>query len=198
MFHDIPTVILDRMYYLENRDQEEMQGKIDIKHYDKLRQIPPETGRFISLLAASAPNGQWVEIGTSAGYSTLWLILACMQLNKKISTFELDQQKIALAKETFASAQVEQYVDLIPGDVFEHLPSYTNISLCFLDTEKELYADCYEIAVSNMVSGGILLADNVISHQTDLQPMIDHVIADQRVDSLVVPIGQGILLCRKR
>ena len=108
MFHHIPTMILDRMHYLENRDKEEMQGKIVVvNHYDKLRQIPPETGRFISLLAASAPNGIWIEIGTSAGYSTLWLILACMQLSKKITTFELDQQKIKLAKETFALAQSE-------------------------------------------------------------------------------------------
>ena len=48
-----------------------------------------------------------------------------------------------------------------------------------------------------MVSGGILMADNVISHQSDLQPMIDRALGDTRVDSLVVPIGQGILLCRK-
>jgi hypothetical protein len=48
-----------------------------------------------------------------------------------------------------------------------------------------------------MVSGGILMADNVISHQSDLQPMIDRALGDTRVDSLVVPIGQGILLYRK-
>jgi len=172
-------------------------GQINIKHFDKLRQIPQETGRFISLLAASSPNGQWIEIGTSAGYSTLWLALACMYLKTKITTFELDPQKITLAKNTFASAQVEQYVELVPGDVFDHLPSYIDISLCFLDTEKELYADCYDIVIPNMMPGGILLADNVISHQSDLQPMIDRALGDKRVDSLVVPIGQGILLCKK-
>ena len=197
MFHDIPAVILARMNYLENRDREEMSSQVNIKHFDKLRQIPPETGQFISLLAASSPKGQWIEIGTSAGYSTLWLALACKWLKNKITTFELDHQKIALAKETFASAQVEQYVELIQGDVFDYLPSYKDVSLCFLDTEKELYADCYDIVIPNMVPGGILLADNVMSHQTDLQPMIDRALGDKRVDSLVVPIGQGILLCKK-
>ena len=197
MFHDIPTAILDRMAYLENRDKDEMLGQINIKHYDKLRQIPPETGRFISLLAASAPNGQWIEIGTSAGYSTLWLALACMHLNTKITTFELDPQKISLAKETFALAQTEKYIELVTGDVFDHLANYKDISLCFLDTEKELYGDCYEVVIPNMIPGGILLADNVTSHQTDLQPMINRALMDKRVDSLVVPIGQGILLCKK-
>ena len=198
MFHNIPVSILDRMHYLENRDREEMLGQINIKHFDKLRQIPPETGRFLSLLAAtSQPSGRWLEIGTSAGYSTLWLALACKIMKNKITSFELDPQKIVLAKETFALAQVEEYIDLVQGDVFDYLPNYHDISLCFLDTEKELYTDCYEIVVPNMVSGGILLADNVISHQSDLQPMIDHALKDTRVDSLVVPIGQGILLCRK-
>jgi caffeoyl-CoA O-methyltransferase len=197
MFHDIPAAILERMNYLENRDSEEMSGQINIKHFDKLRQIPPETGRFISLLAASSLNSQWIEIGTSAGYSTLWLALACMHLKMRITTFELDPKKIALAKETFASAQIEQYVELVPGNVFDNLPNYKDISLCFLDTEKELYADCYDIVIPNMMPGGILLADNVISHQSDLQPMIDRALGDKRVDSLVVPIGQGILLCKK-
>jgi caffeoyl-CoA O-methyltransferase len=198
MFHNIPTAILERMKYLENRDREEMSGKIDIKHFDKLRQIPSETGRFISLLAAtSSPNGQWIEIGTSAGYSTLWLTLACKHLKNKITTFELDPYKISLAKETFASAQVEEYVELVQGNVFDYLSSYKDLSLCFLDTEKELYVDCYDIVISNMVPGGILMADNVVSHQSDLQPMIDRALEDKRVDSLVVPIGQGILLCRK-
>ncbi len=197
MFHDIPVAILERMNYLENRDREEMSGQINIKHFDKLRQIPPETGRFISLLAASSLNSQWIEIGTSAGYSTLWLALACMHLKARITTFELDPKKISLAKETFASAQIEQYVELVPGNVFDYLPNYNDISLCFLDTEKELYADCYDIVIPNMMPGGILLADNVISHQSDLQPMIDRALGDKRVDSLVVPIGQGILLCKK-
>ena len=48
-----------------------------------------------------------------------------------------------------------------------------------------------------MVPGGILLADNVVSHQADLQPMIDSALRDDRVDALVIPIGQGILLCKK-
>jgi caffeoyl-CoA O-methyltransferase len=197
MFHDIPFKIIERMNYLENRDKNEMSGQINVKHFNKLRQIPPETGQFISLIATNSPKGQWLEIGTSGGYSTLWLSLACKQLNTKITTFELDPEKIILAKESFSLAQVEEYIDLVPGDVFDYLPNYTDISLCFLDTEKELYVDCYETVIPNMVSGGILLADNVISHQSDLQPMIDQALKDKRVDALIVPIGQGILLCRK-
>lgn len=185
------------MEYLEEQDKDEMAGKKDIRHFDKLRQIPPETGKFISLIAATSPEGRWIEIGTSAGYSTLWLSLACKQRNTSILTFELDEKKIELAKESFRQSDVERYVSLVPGNVFDHLSHCKDISFCFLDTEKELYTDCYEIVISNMTSGGILLADNVISHQDDLQPMIDLAYSDDRVDSMIIPVGQGILMCRK-
>ena len=77
MYGTIPQVILDRMRYLEAADaRDRADGTPRMK---RLRQITPETGKFIALLAAAAPKGRWVEIGTSAGYSTLWLALACRE-----------------------------------------------------------------------------------------------------------------------
>ena len=76
-------------------------------------------------------------------------------------------------------------------------PGLDNISFCFLDAEKELYADCYELVVPNLVPGGILVADNAISHAETLQPMLDRALSDERVDALIVPIGMGELVCRK-
>ena len=198
MFHSIPSVILERMSYLEGLDKAQRSGKIDLKRVAKLCQIPPETGRFISLMAASAPRGQWLELGTSAGYSALWLSLACKQLHKKLTTFEGAEQHIALAKETFLCTKLSEYIELVAGNLFEFLPSYNDISFCFLDTSNEIYADCYDIVIPNMRPGGILLADNAISHQTELQFVIDRALEDTRVDSMVVPIGKGVLMCRKK
>jgi len=198
VFHDIPISVLNRIEYLENIDNKERTEEICVERFNRLRQIPPETGRFIALMAAASPKGNWIEIGTSAGYSTLWLTLACKCLGTKITTFELDPEKIRMAKETFMLSDVEKHVELVPGNALNHLPDYTEISFCFLDTEKELYSDCYDIVIPNMVPGGILLADNVISHQSGLQSMIDKAQADRRVDSVIVPIGQGILMCRKK
>jgi caffeoyl-CoA O-methyltransferase len=80
MFHRIPGEIQERMRYLELLDQKEREQKRPL--LQRLRQIPPETGRFIALLAATAPEGTCLEIGTSAGYSTLWLALACREPSK--------------------------------------------------------------------------------------------------------------------
>lgn len=84
------------------------------------------------------------------------------------------------------------------GDALDHLPNYKNIAFCFLDGEKEVYERCYEEVVTRMVQGGILVADNAINHQATLQPMLDRVFHDDRVDALIVPIGKGELICRRR
>jgi predicted O-methyltransferase YrrM len=99
----------------------------------RLRQIPRETGQFIALLAASAPVGTWMEIGTSAGYSSLWLALACRQVGKKIITFEVLPEKAALAEQSFRLAEVEDVVELVVGDARDHIGQHSGISFCFLD-----------------------------------------------------------------
>ena len=195
MFHNIPKTIEERMHYLESLDDKERLDEKPPLH--RLRQIPPETGKFIALLAATAPQGTYLEIGTSAGYSTLWLALACKELGRKLVTFEVLEEKAHLAKATFKVAGVEQVIELVTGDAREYLHNYRNVSFCFLDAEKEAYYDCYEKVVPNMVSGGLLVADNAISHKNELKAMLERALNDQRVDALVVPIGRGELVCRK-
>ena len=164
---------------------------------ERLRQVPEETGRFLAILAASAPEGRCIEIGTSEGYSTLWLALACRQVGRTVTTFEVLEEKARMAGETFRLAGVEGYVELVVGDARDYLSDCTNVSFCFLDAEKEVYAECYEAAVPALVSGGLLVADNAISHRETLQPMLDRALTDERVDALIVPVGKGELVCRK-
>jgi caffeoyl-CoA O-methyltransferase len=195
VFHNISQAIIDRMKYLENIDAED---RIDgTPPLQRLRQIPPETGKFIALLAANAPKGTYLEIGTSAGYSTLWLALACKKVGRKITTFEVIEEKAKLAQETFRLAGVEEVVELVTGDARLYLRNYKNISFCFLDAEKEAYYDCYEKIIPNMISGGILVADNAISHKDELKALLQRALNDERVDALVVPIERGELVCRK-
>ena len=164
----------------------------------RLRQIPPETGKFIALLAATAPAGRYVEIGTSAGYSTLWLALACRLVSRQVTTFEILDDKAELARQTFELTEVADVVDFVHGNALDYLPGLSDVSFCFLDAEKEIYADCYEAIVPNIVPGGILVADNAINHEVTLRPMLDRALSDGRVDALVVPIGKGELVCRKK
>ena len=195
MFHDLPEAILNRMHYLEMRDaQDRDDGTPRLR---RLRQIPPDTGKFLSILAASAPKGEFIEIGTSAGYSTLWIALACKFRGVKLKTFEIMDEKVRLAEETFHLTNMKDSVDLIRGDARDFLKDLNEISFCFLDAEKEIYGDCYEMVIPNLVKGGLFVADNAINHYETLKPMLERALSDERVDSLIVPIGKGELLCRK-
>jgi predicted O-methyltransferase YrrM len=195
MFHSLPEKIIKRMKFLEDIDASDRSD--GTPRLERLRQIPRETGKFLSILAASAPKGDFIEIGTSPGYSTLWIALACKLLGHKVTTFELLKEKSKLAEETFKETNMENYIELILGDARNYINNYKNIAFCFLDAEKEIYGECYDLLIPNMVKGGILIADNAINHYETLKPMLDRALTDGRVDAVIIPIGKGELLCRK-
>ena len=196
MFHDIPDSIQLKMAELENRDA--LDRGDGTPRLDRLRQIPRDTGEFLALLAGSSPDGAWIEIGTSAGYSALWLALACRERGQHLTTYEILPAKAAMARETFEATGVGDVITLVEGDFLDHAEKLHPISFCFLDAEKEVYGSCYEAVIPRMVTGGLLVADNAINHQATLQSMLDRALSDPRVDAMIVPIGKGELLCRKR
>jgi caffeoyl-CoA O-methyltransferase len=195
MFHTIPNSVQKQMEALEEIDaRDRVDGTPQVK---RLRQVPPETGRLLAFLAAGAPKGAWLEIGTSAGYSSLWLALAARQAGTKLITFELLPDKVKLAKDTIKKAGVEDVVELIHGDARGHVRDYAEVGFCFLDAEKEMYLDFFELISPNLVKGGLLVMDNAINHADVLQPAIDKAMADTGLDSVLIAAGKGLLVCRK-
>ena len=166
---------------------------------ERLRQVPREVGRFVAILAAGTPPGRWVEIGTSAGYSTLWLALACRETGRRVTTFEVLAAKAALARETFALAGVEDVVEFVHGDARDHLAGMDDdVAFCFLDSEKPDYGELYEAVVPRLVPGGLLVADNAVGFEDVMQPMLDRALTDERVDGVIVRFLTGQLICRRR
>lgn len=194
LFTDIPKPMQERMEHLEDR-KDRQDGTPNLK---RLRQVPPQSGMLLALLAASAPKGQLVEIGTSGGYSALWLSLAARQRGDKLVTFELLPEKAELARETFDKAQVSDAVELVHGDGRGHIGAYEDIAFAFLDCEKEMYAEFYDELVPRLAPGGLLVADNVISHREALASFVEKARQDERVDAAVLPVGMGLLVCVKR
>ncbi|MEE8404901.1 MAG: O-methyltransferase [candidate division Zixibacteria bacterium] len=195
MFNNIHEKIIARMKYLEEADSKDRDD--GTPRLERLRQITPDTGKFLAILAASVPSGEIIEIGTSGGYSTLWLALACRAIGRKVTTFEILGEKVKVAEETFQEAEVTDVVNLVQGDAAGELKSFEEISFCFLDAEKEDYQKFYDLIVPRLVPGGLLVADNLISHSEELKSFADAADSDERVDSVVVPIGKGELVCRK-
>jgi caffeoyl-CoA O-methyltransferase len=196
VFHDIPEAMRARMAQLEEMDaRDRKDGTVRL---ERLRQVPRDVGRFIAILAASSPPGRWIEIGTSAGYSTLWLALACRETGRRVTTFEVLAAKVALARETFALSGVEDVVDAVHADVRDHLANMDGLAFCFLDSEKADYGELYEAIVPVLVPGGLLVADNAVGFEDVMQPMLDRARIDERVDAVIVPFLTGQLICRKR
>ena len=196
MFSEIPDAMRRRMRYLEELDARDRDD--GTPRLERLRQIPPETGRFLCLIASNCPAGQWIEIGTSAGYSAMWLSLAARARGARLTTYELLEAKARLARETFAQAGIGDVVGLVEGDALQTAEDVHDVAFCFLDCEKELYEPCWDLLAGRIVSGGVLVADNAINHYATIRPMIEKAMADQRFDSLVVPIGKGVLVCRRK
>src|SRR5512139_1400439 len=114
MFHNISPPMLARMRELEARHQADQVDGTPFAQ--RLRQVPPETGRLLALMAALAPAGQMLEIGTSGGYSGMWLSLACRERRDRLVTFELAEDKVLLAGETFRLAGVQDLVQVVHGN----------------------------------------------------------------------------------
>jgi caffeoyl-CoA O-methyltransferase len=195
VFHRIPARIKKRMVHLERLDAR--HRRIRVRHFDRLRQVPPATGKFLAMMAATAPDGAVIEIGTSGGYSGMWLSLACRATGRELTTFEIDDLKFTLAAETFSAAGITDIVAQVKGDAREHLSKYKEVGFCFLDAEKRYYQDCFDLVVPNLVKGGLLIADNIISHQEVLGRMVRRTMKDSRVDTMIIPLGSGLLFCRK-
>ena len=196
MRHDIPAAMAARMAELEARDAEDRTD--GTAHLARLRQVPRVTGEFLALLCAAAPPGPAIEIGTSAGYSAMWLALACRESTRRLTTYEVLAEKVALARETIDLAGIEDVVEIAHGDFRDDAARWHGVGFCFLDAEKDVYEDCYDLVVGAMAPGGLLVCDNVISHATVLEPFVTRVLVDERVDAVVVPIGKGELVARRR
>lgn len=162
-----------------------------------LRSVSPDVGRCLALLAMAAPQGAFLELGSSGGYSSLWLALAARARGVTLTTVELDEKKVALARKNISRAGAAGSVQAVHGDALDYAARFDAIAFCFSDLQPpELNARVYEKVVPRLVSGGLLVIDNVTSPrlQTELLQRAEN---DPRVDCVLLPFAKGDLLCRR-
>lgn len=195
MFRDIPQPVEVTQGHLKALEAwRKAQG---MERRRLLRQIPPETGKLLAILLANCPPGNAAEVGTGAGYSGLWLALACRATGRKLTTFELDPAKAELARQSFSSAAVLDVVDFREEDALAGLKGLSGLAFCFIDAERDMARQAYETALAILPQGGVIAVDNAISHAAEFQEFLYDAERDPRVDALIVPIGSGLLVCRK-
>ncbi len=124
--------------------------------------VPPADGRALRLLAEAAGAKNIVEIGTSTGYSGLWFCLALEATGGHLTTFEMDHERAAMAREHFREAGVENLVTIIEGDAHEQVSKLkAPIDVAFIDADKEGYVDYLKKLLPLVRPDGLILAHNI-------------------------------------
>ena len=174
-------------------------------------QIPPEQGEFLTLLARSIGARTIVEVGTFTGYSTLALASG-LEPGGQVITCDLSDEWTAIGEEAWAEAGVADRirVELGPAaDTLRALPADLVVDLAFIDADKVGYIEYWELLVPRLRPGGLLLADNVLYYGEAVSPdavgnakaireFNAHVLADDRVESVMLTIADGLTIARKK
>lgn len=182
--------VIDLLKDLEAMDaRERVEG---LPSSVRMRNITPDVGLFLNILVKATKATSILEIGTSNGYSTIWLGLATQENNGQLITLEVDPRKVKMAKENLEKAGLVNTVKLIEGDAKETLRILDKeFDFVFLDAEKEDYIEFFDLILPKLKIGGVIVADNVISHAEYLKEYVDYVRANPNTQSVLVPIGRG-------
>jgi predicted O-methyltransferase YrrM len=165
----------------------------------RLRNLEPETARLLAVLVQACAARRILELGTSNGYSTVWLADAARAGGGRVVSVEVDPARSALARENLSAAGLDAHVDLRTDDAGLTLRDSADASwdLVFLDAERPAYVDYWPDLVRVLRAGGLLAVDNVLSHADELAEFRAVVANDERVEESFVPIGAGLLLVVK-
>ena len=135
----------------------------------------------------------------SAGYSTIWLATAAREAGGRVTALEMDAAKVGRAQRNLAAAGVDDIVTIVEGDAHRTLGTLKGpFDFAFLDADKEVYLDFLEPLVGLLRPGGILIADNLLSHAEELAPFRKAAESHPDLECVLVPIPRGELMCRKR
>jgi len=165
----------------------------------RLRAITREVGEFLHLTIKLIDAKRILEVGTSGGYSTIWLADAARETGGRVTTLELDPAKIERARPNIADAGLSDVVAMVEGDAREMAAALGDaFDFVFLDVEKEYYDELLDPLVAVLRPGGVLVADNLLSHAEDLAGFRVHAESHPDLECVLIPIPKGELLCRKR
>src|SRR3954453_3147913 len=161
------TAVLEAYHELI-REQEEQRDQTPAadRHTERdhrLLAVGPETGRLINILVRSLTAPKILELGTSYGYSGIWLADAARASSGRVTTMEMQDYKSAYARDMAAKAGLADYIDFKVGDAVKmigDLPS--GIDFVLLDLWKDLYVPCLDAFYPKLNSGAIIVADNML------------------------------------
>jgi len=159
---------------------------------ERHRNLEPASAEFISSLAAGIGAKRILEVGGSSGLSTIALAAAARQVSGQVISVEREPNRQAEARQTITRLDLAPYVEFILGDAGSVLESVGEFDFVFIDCEKEDYIRFFDML--HLPAGGMVVADNVISHS--LTNYVAHVRSRPAVESITLPVGKGLEVTR--
>jgi predicted O-methyltransferase YrrM len=162
----------------------------------KMLNITRDTGEFLAVLVRAMLARRVLEIGTSNGYSTLWLASAARDIAGSVTTVERSQYKIDLAGKNFARSGLTSSISQVHDDASHLLEGSPDgaFDLIFLDSERPEYSGWWPNLRRVLRPGGLLVVDNATSHPAEIASFIAMVKADPEFVTSLVPVGNGEFL----
>ena len=158
-------------------------------------EVPVTDGRMLRLLTEAADAKQVVEVGTSTGYSGLWLCLALQKTGGKLTTFEYDAGRAAQARKHFQQAGVDKMVTLVEGDAHQNIRQVKGpVDVVFIDADKEGYLDYLQKLLPLVRPGGLILAHNIEM----VSDYVNAVNANPDLDTVFYMQGGGLGITLKK
>jgi predicted O-methyltransferase YrrM len=176
---------------LEAEDAAEREAGLPAER--RSRQIERSTGRFLFALAACQAGIEVLEVGASRGYSSIWLAAGARVLGGRLVSLEHDPEKCAAWRRNVADAGLEEWAELVEGNAFETLRAASDVfDLVFLDAEKRDYEALFGLVRPLLDAGGLVVADNVLSHADPLAAYSAARQSDPSLSSVTLPLDRGL------
>jgi predicted O-methyltransferase YrrM len=159
--------------------------------------VGPEGGAFLAWVVGLLGATRVLEVGTSNGYSAIWLARALALTGGSLVTLEVEPRKIAMARENLTRAGLSDRVTIVEGPGVVSLAALGGaFDLVFIDADKRQYPAYLREARRLVLPGSVIVADNMTSHPDETAAYRAAVLADDGLSSVELPIGGGFLVSR--
>ena len=167
---------------------------------ERLLEVGPEGAQVLGLIARAMRAPRILEIGTSYGYSTLWLAEAAKQTGGKVITLDVADYKQAYAAEALGRAGLGEVVEFRTGDALQIIPTLEDgFDLVFVDHWKDLYVAALDLFYPKLAPGAVIVADNMLRPSYDRTNALNYrraVRAKANMTSILLDVGQGLEISR--
>jgi predicted O-methyltransferase YrrM len=185
---------LDELYAAGRAHDEALEDRLQ-----RFRNVEPETAELLGVLVRAMQARRVLEIGTSNGYSTIWLADAAETVGGSVVSLEVEPERTEMARSNLDEAGVLGFVELRTEDAGGFLAAAADDAwdLIFLDAERPAYVGYWPDLVRVLRPNGLLVVDNTLSHANQLVEFSELVHEDEQVTSTLVTVGAGVLLVVK-